>query len=375
MSHIISPPPIGTLEGFNSLKTSIDAVVRKLPRASRDKITRFKAAFRKDAALRMAHADQCQEMRREVSELATRVGVFRNDIKSNNLGGDAALKQLANSEAELAERKAELELLQQEQIGGAIDPEPLLARLLKLGTKFKAFTVEAPLRKGQTAEQALSETRAEIKDTRAEMKAARLAPIPTEEAITAAIADLKRRAAKGAPRFTHHRVSLGPALEGRYFTGMLHMPRTHVVGGQEVFDAENFTIWANLDRLIDEAKSSLSAHDGSNALSIPARKKRVAELDALILSLERKEEAYIEKVERDGVSVTRRPDANPLAVLGLAIDDRALTATAPEPEPEETTEQMKRDIRRARLREMQNAAPTSSSPAPRMSDKAESEFG
>jgi hypothetical protein len=47
------------------------------------------------------------------------------------------------------------------------------------------------------------------------------------------------------------------------------------------------------------------------------RKDRLAEIDADMLATERQEERLIEEAERRGITTARRPDASPLAVLGL----------------------------------------------------------
>jgi hypothetical protein len=59
--------------------------------------------------------------------------------------------------------------------------------------------------------------------------------------------------------------------------------------------------------------------EASNAISPLERERKLAGLAAELLSLERKEESLIEKASADGTEVLRRPDASPLAVLGIAI--------------------------------------------------------
>ena len=56
----------------------------------------------------------------------------------------------------------------------------------------------------------------------------------------------------------------------------------------------------------------------SNALDDDARAARERTLLAEVLETERIEEALIEAAEPDGRRIIRRPDANPIAVLGLA---------------------------------------------------------
>jgi hypothetical protein len=57
----------------------------------------------------------------------------------------------------------------------------------------------------------------------------------------------------------------------------------------------------------------------ADAVTPQGRQQRLDELAAQLLSLERREEELISRAEHDGTPVLRRPDASPLAVLGVAI--------------------------------------------------------
>jgi hypothetical protein len=56
-----------------------------------------------------------------------------------------------------------------------------------------------------------------------------------------------------------------------------------------------------------------------DAVSPLEREKKLSEALASLLVLERREEAMIERAANDGIEVPRRPDASPLAVLGVVI--------------------------------------------------------
>jgi hypothetical protein len=66
----------------------------------------------------------------------------------------------------------------------------------------------------------------------------------------------------------------------------------------------------------------------ADAVSPLEREKRLAELAAALLALERREESLIERAAGEGTEVLRRPDASPLAVLELAIIAAAAPASA-----------------------------------------------
>ena len=62
-----------------------------------------------------------------------------------------------------------------------------------------------------------------------------------------------------------------------------------------------------------------------HAITDEDRAKRVSELNAKILEAERQEEAIVCALESDGMTIARRPDADPRAILTLA-------STLPPPE-------------------------------------------
>jgi hypothetical protein len=57
----------------------------------------------------------------------------------------------------------------------------------------------------------------------------------------------------------------------------------------------------------------------ANAIAPLERERKLAELSASLLALERREEALIERAASEGQEVLRRPDASSLAVLGIVI--------------------------------------------------------
>jgi hypothetical protein len=66
----------------------------------------------------------------------------------------------------------------------------------------------------------------------------------------------------------------------------------------------------------------------ADALTPAERDRRIAELAASLLSLERREEALIERAAGEGIELPRRGDASPLAVLGVVIVAQAQTQAA-----------------------------------------------
>jgi hypothetical protein len=68
--------------------------------------------------------------------------------------------------------------------------------------------------------------------------------------------------------------------------------------------------------------------EAANAVSPLEREKKLSELSVSLLSLERYEEALICKSLAEGVPLERRSDANPIAVLNVAIVAQAATQAA-----------------------------------------------
>jgi hypothetical protein len=86
-------------------------------------------------------------------------------------------------------------------------------------------------------------------------------------------------------------------------------------------DARGLTAWLfedllakKIDQLIDELGG-----DDEHALEDQERAARVAQLEARILDLERREEAHIVAAQNTGVAIPRRPDLNPLAFLEVEL--------------------------------------------------------
>ena len=65
-----------------------------------------------------------------------------------------------------------------------------------------------------------------------------------------------------------------------------------------------------------------------NAMPAAERIKKIGELEAQLLALERREEVLVSCAAADGTEVLRRQDANPMAVLGVVIVSEAQAKVA-----------------------------------------------
>jgi hypothetical protein len=64
------------------------------------------------------------------------------------------------------------------------------------------------------------------------------------------------------------------------------------------------------DQVVDQVQDGISREE---------RQRRIAELEAKILDLEHQEESLVVAALAQGLEVHRRPNANPLALLGLEV--------------------------------------------------------
>lgn len=175
-------------------------------------------------------------------------------------------------------------------------------RLARLHAGAKPLVRVIPPKVGKVASlpEEVAKTRAQIAAKADEIEAARLAPLPAKALLAAALADLDARAAKGQPDYDPRRrdgspLKLGAALD------------THSLG--------NTFAWLHRDALADRLASLIGTRDAPGALSDAEREKRLGQLEAEKLQLERVEEGLVVLAESMGQRIPRRRDCDPRAVL------------------------------------------------------------
>ena len=179
----------------------------------------------------------------------------------------------------------------------------------------------AKLKKGETAADAVARLRGEIDELRADLHAARTAPIPPAEAKAAARRQIEALTARGKPDARHLAEA---ALDISWPTvgagGYLTVPSTgaHVGGTVDAPDGIGVLAWLFKDQMIAAVEAEIDEiNDGIGALGAEERRTREGEILAALLDAERAEEGII---EQGAGAISRRPDADPRAVLGLADD-------------------------------------------------------
>jgi hypothetical protein len=168
--------------------------------------------------------------------------------------------------------------------------------------------VDIALAPGETVSGAIAAVRGEIAALKQQMAAVRAAPLRRSSQQEAIGAYLSRLSQQARPR-------IGFDVRGNArvaWTEDLVTSKDDLLGLLAfILGAEQLS--AAFARELEQEP------ERADALTPEERDKRIAELSASLLALERREEALIDRAANDGLDVLRRPDASPLAVLGVVI--------------------------------------------------------
>ncbi|WP_133239337.1 hypothetical protein [Microvirga sp. KLBC 81] len=191
------------------------------------------------------------------------------------------------------------------------------------GRELVAHVAPVPkLQRGETPSDAVERCRRRLRELHADLARVEAAPIPSAQAKEAAQREVARLAAQGCPN-VGALVEAGAKIEWPMSRADVAMwadgkPSPHVPLVRTV-DPLALAAWLNpsamtaaLEREIDELA------DDAAALTDEARAAKRAEVLADLLAVERDEEAFIIMAAASGIEIMRRPDASPLAVLGLS---------------------------------------------------------
>jgi hypothetical protein len=176
----------------------------------------------------------------------------------------------------------------------------------------EAPAIRVELKNGEKVGDAIANVRREIADLGQQLGRTKLAPLPKAEQTKLVEEYVVRLFRQGAP-------SVG-IVQDRLrvlWKGDTVMPE----------DTAALLAWIAPDafcRAIERELAEVPVR--ADAMPAGERIRRVEELSAQLLVLERKEEHLIETAAADGVEVLRRPDADPRAVLGLQIVAAAAVA-------------------------------------------------
>jgi hypothetical protein len=180
-----------------------------------------------------------------------------------------------------------------------------------------APSIDIKLKPGETLSEAIGNVRAEISALKQQMVAVRSAPLrwsSQQEAIGAYLARLSQQA----------RPKIGFDAKGN---ARVSFVEDMVVNKDSVLGLLTFVLGP---QQLSAAFARELEHEPErpDAVTPVERDKRIAELSASLLSLERREESLIDRAANDGVEVLRRSDAAPVAVLGVEIVAKAQAQVA-----------------------------------------------
>jgi hypothetical protein len=139
-------------------------------------------------------------------------------------------------------------------------------------------------------------------------------------------ADLKRLARAYAHELARKSAPKIDLVKGG-FDAKFHDPRADYEWRETPTKIAGMLAWLDPEGFTQRLEAEIDAQpEPPLALSASAQKKRLAEIEAELDGLERKEEALIGAAAKGGTDVLRRAEASPEAVLGVRIAKRAAKA-------------------------------------------------
>jgi hypothetical protein len=315
------------------MRTGSTADLNRLPQRAHAKLVRLRAAQEdsrivlQNLAERGAQAGELKraaQSRLDQAQSTGRAGITRKLTPHELATKPGAQQTVDRLQAEVDAATAENQALSEriDRLRARLSPLPgrltdWLQSLPPAAVLEEHPPVSTPTLGKMAPAAAVAAQRDRLAELRADLHQVESAPVPSQlvkAQMRMQVADLVRR---GQP-------SVLPAVEiGRPIEFSVHsLPNVATMEGRiELPDALAIACWiddgaalvARLDREIDELS------DDDHALDNATRHQQERELLDAILNCERVEEALIEAAEADGMEISRRDDASPLAVLGVAI--------------------------------------------------------
>lgn len=256
----------------------------------------------------------------------------------------AALDRLKESIQAQSEKIKKLSTVTPDPVLDAAEAESWLGAL-PANTKLRPLPVNIILKKGQDDYSALLETRSEIATLAEKREKTLRAPLTTAEAIEAAVADIRRRAERGAPKIRGN-FRYSPTSTGRMVQGGTVWAHTNTANEEFAKQAQNgidVLCWLRPAEMEERVVSEIKACKFENMLSREARFALMVEIDSAILEAERREVELTRRLMLAGdARAAFRPDLSPLAVLAVEIveddDGEATGEEAEEYDFEDTAE-------------------------------------
>jgi hypothetical protein len=234
---------------------------------------------------------------------------------------------IAKTKTKIAKQRRKIEeMTEKNKLPACLPLEPITNFVLAARRPLKDGRVTVKLRSGESPAAALEASRANRDALIAKKNETQRTLLPLDRALARIVADVEQLAARGRPKFEPTtklvRHDSGFTDEMVWRQGELELPTEPIDTGVrtlEIGDGLAFTTWLLKDQIVARARTELTVlYKGKSALSLEERESRIAEIDAAILNEEFREEFLVQACEANGLTVYRRPLANPAVVLGVA---------------------------------------------------------
>lgn len=190
------------------------------------------------------------------------------------------------------------------------------------GCVLEVLETAAPsLPKGQSLIEAIQARERRIRELQADARRVEASPFPSAYArkrMREKIAVLVERGKPNVSRLVEHDGDID-FVEASHLVPVIGKTEANIAAWQQP-DAFLLTCFLNRDALIAALDAEIAAEsDDSNAMTIDQRQKATATLMSDMLACDCELSELIWKAQAEGLAAEFRPDASPLAVLGLAL--------------------------------------------------------
>lgn len=288
-----------------------------LPPLSRMKYDAIRADADDNRALLQAALVRRRELEAEAARWQQRLDAAppadtaqRGEIAATLDAVTAELQRVAAQQSERAERRANAERLAA-ALRDWLERQPV-------DTALRTHPTRPPsLEKDDGYTSALARVRSEIAAAKGEVEQARAAPLPKSELKREARRYVERLAKLGRPSITAHSGTFDISWQLGLNTPISQMARLQELG--PVNPALATLAWLDTGTMIRRLEQEIDALPQHDGIASPDRPRALARITEHLLDLERSEEALVGAALEAGVNVQRRPDASPVAVLGLHL--------------------------------------------------------
>lgn len=288
-----------------------------LPETAQAKLTSLRLQFADAIALADAGAKSVMSLREQQNHL-------RSSLSRLESGGAENAELIAEAKRDLAAVESEITRVsglvgaRRARVQATGDLIRAVDKFLNRngGVTFAPVAVSAAPADGETLAGAIARVRGELDDLAGELTRVRRSPHLANEIKAAMRTRIDAMARAGQPKI-YDLSAETPRLD--LFPSTLSGDTLGRMFNREVM--ENALAWLHGDAIKAALDAEIDRLVGEDGVSSEARTRAETELPTAILAMERAEEALIERAITEGVEVGRRPNASPLAVLGIGFAD------------------------------------------------------